>query len=128
QRGAGRARRAGGLGAGGRAMTGAQAPRHQAPPLEGFDAVGGEAWLVAAIGRAGVTWIEPAASALGRFDGSAEGQQHARLANRFTPELSTHDRTGERIDAVDYHPSYHALMARAIESGLHSTAWKRRDA
>jgi putative acyl-CoA dehydrogenase len=106
-------------------MTDAQAPRNQAPPLEDFDAFGADAWLGAAIERAGAAWIEHTAEALGRFVGSAEGQQHARLANRFTPELRTHDRTGERVDAVDYHPSYHALMARAIESGLHSAAWKR---
>ena len=98
---------------------------NQAPPLEDYDAYASDAWLRAAITRARVGWIEPAAAALGRFVASAEAQRHAAAANRFTPELKTHDRTGHRIDAVDYHPSYHVLMTRAIEAGLHSLAWKR---
>src|SRR6185436_21156576 len=49
----------------------------------------------------------------------------AMLANRYTPELQTHDRTGERLDRVEYHPSYHVLMARGIGAGVHSLAWKR---
>jgi putative acyl-CoA dehydrogenase len=38
--------------------------------------------------------------------------------------LRTHDRYGHRIDAVEYHPAYHALMARALGAGVHSVAWK----
>ncbi len=98
---------------------------NQAPPLEDFDAYASNAWLRAAIGRADVAWIGKEAAALGRFVGSAEAQRLAADANRFTPELRTHDRSGRRIDAVEYHPSYHALMTRAFESGLHSLAWKR---
>ena len=98
---------------------------NQPPPLEGYDAYAGDAALKAAVRRAGASWIDGAASDLGRFVGSAEAQAHAALANRHVPELRTHDRYGQRIDAVEYHPSYHALMHRAIGSGVHSTAWKR---
>jgi putative acyl-CoA dehydrogenase len=66
------------------------------------------------------------ARALGAYVGSAEAHHHATLANRYTPELRTHDRTGERIDQVDYHPSYHVLMNRAFGAGVHSLAWKRQ--
>ena len=38
-------------------------------------------------------------------------QAHARLANVHPPQLHTHDRFGRRIDEVEFHPSYHALMA-----------------
>jgi putative acyl-CoA dehydrogenase len=55
--------------------------------------------------------------------GSAELQQHARLANTFSPQLKTHDRTGRRIDEVEFHPSYHALIGRAMHHGLHGTPW-----
>jgi putative acyl-CoA dehydrogenase len=98
---------------------------NQPPPLEGYDAYAGDAGLNAAVRRAGVSWIDGAASDLGRYVGSAEAQAHAALANRHVPELHTHDRFGHRIDTVEYHPSYHALMRRAIGSGVHSTAWKR---
>jgi len=59
--------------------------------------------------------------ALGERLGSADMQTHARLANVFTPQLKSHDRFGHRIDQVEFHPSYHALMAEATSNGLHGT-------
>ena len=59
--------------------------------------------------------------ALGQQVGSAEMQTHARLANVFTPQLKTHSRSGHRIDQVEFHPSYHALMSAATAAGLHGT-------
>ena len=59
--------------------------------------------------------------ALGQQVGSAEMQQHARLANVFTPQLKSHSRFGHRIDQVEFHPSYHALMTAATAAGLHGT-------
>jgi putative acyl-CoA dehydrogenase len=50
-------------------------------------------------------------------------QRHAKLANHFSPQLKSHDRLGRRIDEVDFHPSYHALMAAAMRQGLHGTPW-----
>ncbi|MET3392112.1 putative acyl-CoA dehydrogenase [Variovorax sp. 1140] len=60
---------------------------------------------------------------LGATLGSAGMQAHARLANVHTPELHTHDRFGRRIDEVEFHPSYHALMGAAVGAGLHGTPW-----
>ncbi|MBN8756021.1 MULTISPECIES: isovaleryl-CoA dehydrogenase [Variovorax] len=60
---------------------------------------------------------------LGATLGSAGMQAHARLANIHTPELHTHDRFGRRIDEVEFHPSYHALMTAAVGAGLHGTPW-----
>lgn len=59
--------------------------------------------------------------ALGQQVGSGEMQTHARLANVFTPQLKSHDRFGRRIDQVEFHPSYHALMTAATAAGLHGT-------
>jgi putative acyl-CoA dehydrogenase len=61
--------------------------------------------------------------ALGQTLGSAGMQTHARLANTHTPELLTHDRFGRRVDQVEFHPSYHALMELATATGLHGTPW-----
>jgi putative acyl-CoA dehydrogenase len=61
--------------------------------------------------------------ALGAEAGSADTQAHARLANTHTPVLHTHDRVGRRVDEVEFHPSYHALMGRALKHGLHGTPW-----
>lgn len=60
---------------------------------------------------------------LGAAFGTAEMQAHARLANVHTPQLRSHDRFGRRIDQVEFHPGYHALMGAAVEAGLHGTPW-----
>ncbi len=56
---------------------------------------------------------------LGAVLGTAEMQTHARLANTSSPVLHTHNRVGERIDEVEFHPAYHALMTVAVGAGLH---------
>ena len=58
---------------------------------------------------------------LGARLGTGEMQNHARLANVYTPQLRSHDRFGRRIDEVEFHPSYHVLMRAATEAGLHGT-------
>jgi putative acyl-CoA dehydrogenase len=101
---------------------------NQPPPFAGYDAFSQDPWLVAAVRRAHVEGLDAAYSEIGRFVGSAEAHHHAALANRYTPELHTHDRYGNRIDAVEFHPSYHLLMRRAFGAGMHSLAWKREQA
>jgi len=66
-----------------------------------------------------------ALSALGAEAGSAQTVAHARLANAHIPELHTHDRFGHRVDQVEFHPSYHALLGGALRHGLHGTPWSR---
>lgn len=66
--------------------------------------------------------LDPAGlRALGAGLGTREMQTHARLANVHSPQLRSHDRFGRRIDEVEFHPSYHALMRAAAEAGLHGT-------
>jgi putative acyl-CoA dehydrogenase len=63
---------------------------------------------------------------VGKFVASAEAQDLARIANRAVPELRTHDGFGNRIDQVDFHPSWHALMRRGVASGLQGSVWEGR--
>src|SRR6478736_7137780 len=44
-------------------------------------------------------------------------------AHRDRPRLRTHDRFGTRIDRVEFHPNYHALMRAAIEHGVAGLSW-----
>ena len=97
---------------------------NQPPPLEGYDAFGADPWLRAIVQRMGLERLADRAHALGRFVGSAAAQADADSANRYPPRLRTHDRFGHRIDEVEYHPAYHALMRAALEAGVHSSAWK----
>ncbi|MBD9386661.1 acyl-CoA dehydrogenase family protein [Agrobacterium sp. AGB01] len=61
---------------------------------------------------------------LGRYVTSPEAQELARMANQGVPQLRTHGPRGERLDQVEFHPAWHALMRRSMASGLHSSAWE----
>jgi putative acyl-CoA dehydrogenase len=61
--------------------------------------------------------------ALGAEAGSAAVQAHARLANLHRPVLHSHDRFGRRVDQVEFHASYHALLGAALRQRLHGTPW-----
>jgi putative acyl-CoA dehydrogenase len=96
---------------------------NQPEPLVGYDLFAGNAALREALKfNAPELDLAPLA-ALGRQLGTAEMQTHARLANVHAPQLRTHDGFGRRIDLVEFHPSYHALMSAAVEAGLHGTPW-----
>ncbi len=62
--------------------------------------------------------------AIGRYVTSPEAQELARMANEGVPQLRTHGPRGERLDVVDYHPAWHALMRRSMAAGLHSSLWE----
>jgi putative acyl-CoA dehydrogenase len=96
--------------------------RNQAAPASGFNAFDGDAVLTAAIGRE-APWAAARCSALGALAGDERVQELARLANRNLPELKTHDRYGNRIDWVDFHPAWHELMTLAWQHAVPSLAW-----
>ena len=60
----------------------------------------------------------------GAWAGNSESLEMARLANRNLPVLKTHDTKGNRIDLVEYHPAYHALMRKSVSAGLHVSIWE----
>ena len=45
-------------------------------------------------------------------------------AHRDRPRLRSHDRFGHRIDRVEFHPSYHALMDAAVSHGVAGLSWR----
>jgi putative acyl-CoA dehydrogenase len=59
----------------------------------------------------------------GALVGSAGFQRDAELANTHEPVLHTHDRHGNRIDEIEYHPAYHRVIGDAIARGAHTSAW-----
>ena len=72
-------------------------------------------------------WVKDKAARLGAHAGDEATQELARLANKHTPELKTHDRFGNRIDWVELHPAWHELMALAFGHEVHSLAWTARE-
>ncbi|MFJ4005014.1 DNA alkylation response protein [Streptomyces sp. NPDC090023] len=95
---------------------------NQPPPLAPYDA-SADAALLEGLRREGAGWAEDDVRLLGLRAGGAEAQEWGELANRHEPELRTHDRYGNRVDEVDFHPSWHHLMRTAVAEGLAGTPW-----
>ncbi|MFG3044505.1 DNA alkylation response protein [Streptomyces sp. NPDC048241] len=95
---------------------------NQPPPLAPYDA-SADAALLEGLRREGAGWAEDDVRGLGLRAGGAEAQEWGELANRHEPELRTHDRYGNRVDEVDFHPSWHHLMRTAVAEGLAGTPW-----
>jgi len=95
---------------------------NQPPPHAPYDA-SVDAALLEGLHREGAGWAEPDVRRLGRLAGSEEAQQWAEDANRHEPELRTVDRYGNRVDEVDFHPSWHQLMRVAVAEGGAGSAW-----
>ncbi len=100
---------------------------NQAPPLAGSNAWRGDPLLVQ-LSEEFSPVVRKDLDAAGRFALSSEAQDLARLANSELPRLRTHDRQGRRIDQVEFHPAYHALMRRSVATGLHSSVWENDEA
>ncbi|MYV39056.1 DNA alkylation response protein, partial [Streptomyces sp. SID1328] len=95
---------------------------NQPPPLAPYDA-SADAALLEGLRREGAGWAEDGVRLLGLRAGGTEAQEWGELANRHEPELRTHDRYGNRVDEVEFHPSWHHLMRTAVAEGLAGTPW-----
>ncbi|WP_128380619.1 acyl-CoA dehydrogenase family protein [Streptomyces cavernae] len=101
---------------------------NQAPPLVGYDVFAADRALTEGVER----YVDPALldeamdelSGLGRSAGSVQLQDWGRLANENPPKLRTHDRCGNRVDEVEFHPSWHRLLGKGVGAGL-TAAWVR---
>jgi len=79
-----------------------------------------------AVNREGAGWAEKNLSAFGHLMGCTEMFDHAEKANKNPPELKAFDQYGNRINYIDYHPSYHHLLGVAIKNEIPSFAWKHK--
>ena len=96
---------------------------NQPPPFEDVNLFTSDAALQHALGHAGGAMHAARLTEFGARAGSAEVADWAMQANRNTPQLKTFDRYGRRIDEVEFHPAYHALMKLGLEAGIASAAW-----
>lgn len=97
---------------------------NQPKPLENRNIFTDNAALVDATKWTGADWVTPQAQALGATLGTPRAAQWAVEANDNEPRLRTHDRYGNRIDEVDYHPAWHEFMSLAVNNGVHSSPWR----
>ena len=96
---------------------------NQPPPLEDYDLYATDPGIREAVARVGAGWAEDRIAALGRACGTAQAIAQGFAANGNPPELRAFDRFGERIDEVEHHPAWHAMMKLGLEAGVHSLPW-----
>ena len=96
--------------------------RNQVPPFEGRNLFEDNLPLVEALEREGGGWARERASEVGARWG-AEPMRWGYEANENPPKLHTHDRFGNRIDEVEFHPAWHHLMRQGIADEMHSLPW-----
>ncbi|MER5932999.1 acyl-CoA dehydrogenase family protein [Streptomyces sp. NPDC002054] len=103
---------------------------NQAPPLVGYDVYGGDRALTEGVERHLAPELRDEVreelGLLGHAAGSAQAQEWGTQANENPPKLRTHDRYGNRIDEVEFHPAWHRLLGKAVSAGL-TDAWGRPD-
>src|SRR6202163_2967852 len=87
---------------------------NQPPPLGRYAVAAHDAALLEGVRREGAACSEDGLHELGTLAGSEAAIEWGFEANRFPPELRTHDRFGNRIDEIAFHPSWHRLMDVAV--------------
>jgi putative acyl-CoA dehydrogenase len=95
---------------------------NQTPPYVGINLFSSDPGLGALLEGVPHSVIDQL-TAHGAAWGQPETFELGRIANQSPPVLKTHDATGTRIDVVEFHPAYHALMRRSVGAGLHSSIW-----
>ena len=92
---------------------------NQSPAFGDVDLFRADRALADAAQRAGLDLA--ALSICGRDYGAAETLDLGRVANENPPKLRIMDGKGNRLDFVEFHPAYHALMAKSIGHGIHAS-------
>jgi putative acyl-CoA dehydrogenase len=96
---------------------------NQTPELQNYNIFTTDIALTEGVQRAQAGWHAEKLDRFGAELGSKEVLQLGALANRHLPELATHDRFGNRIDFVEFHPSWHELLRLLRRESLHALPW-----
>jgi putative acyl-CoA dehydrogenase len=97
--------------------------KNQPTPLQNYDLYRADTALQEAVTREGAPWAHDDLSRFGRLLGRAETIEWGALANRNPPILHGYDRYGDRLDAVEFHPAWHEMMALGVGAGVHAAPW-----
>ena len=100
---------------------------NQTPPLKDYNLFTTDLGLQEAVQREGGGTAVLELAGAGAVLGTEVNFEHARLANRNPPVLHGFNIQGERIDSIEFHPSWHALMQGIAARGYHTGPWVRVD-
>jgi putative acyl-CoA dehydrogenase len=96
---------------------------NQAPPLVDYNLFSSDPVLSEAVEREGAPWALPRLATFGEILGRQDVIALGFQANDNPPVLNTHDRCGNRIDEVEFHPAWHELMRIAVDNHVHNLPW-----
>src|SRR2546426_956470 len=97
---------------------------NQPPPLQDYDPLALDQALAQALRREGAAWATAEIGAFARATAAEEMVTLVFKANESPPRLRTHDRFGNRLDEVDFHPAWHELMRFSVANGVHAGPWR----
>jgi putative acyl-CoA dehydrogenase len=97
---------------------------NQSPPLVDVNLFSSDRGLRAAVKREGAGWASANLEVFGGGTGSAVARELGFSANIHLPTLQNFDAQGRRIDHVEFHPSYHEVMAISTAQGLNCSTWE----
>ena len=96
---------------------------NQVPPLADGNFFTSDAALRDAVERegaaAGVAFLERTGAELA----DPANVELARQANAHGPVWHSFDAQGRRVDRIDFHPAWHALMGGIVARGFHASPW-----
>lgn len=95
---------------------------NQPHPLAHYNAYSADRVLQYWVTQFGGDWGTDKLTQFGQRIGG-DLQEAGFLANKHTPEFEPHNRFGQRVDEVIYHPAYHQLMGHAIAAGHCALPW-----
>jgi putative acyl-CoA dehydrogenase len=96
---------------------------NQAPNLANYNTYLSNRILGEAVKRAGADWAHERLERFGELMGRPDIIDLGFQANANPPVLHTHNNLGERVDRIDFHPSFHGLMGISVAAQLHSLPW-----
>ena len=99
---------------------------NQPVALGAYNAWSTDLALREAVQREGGGWAAKQLDAYGHLVGG-ELIAHGFAANENRPVLRAFDAYGRRVDEVEFHPSYHRLMAAAMQHGMNGFAWNHQE-
>jgi putative acyl-CoA dehydrogenase len=102
------------------------AVENQAPPLAPYDLWRSDVALREAVAREGGGWAGSQLEAYGPVAGG-ELMELGFTANENKPKLKAFDRYGNRIDEVEFHPSWHRILQLNMAHAVHAFGWRHAD-
>ena len=97
---------------------------NQVPPLADADRYASDRGLIDAVDREGASTGSPDLHRVGTALADPVLVEHARLANQYPPVWKSVDPQGRRVDRIDFHPAWHALMEGIVSRGFHASPWE----